>query len=629
MKRVRAAAIAFLLGLTALPAAAGPAGARALTRAPSGPPLISAAPEEADQAEPGSGQADPLVENGLSSPLCSGPMSTGISSAAKRNCSSSSFVAAPAPTGNYGIDVNIDVGPLGVGSGTLLTIVQDLFVTPIWNTLVWAVHALLVMLEWCYTLDLLDSSSLNSTVRVLHNTQASLTQPWLAFVLASSSVLALYNGLIRRRIAETLGQALLTIAMMAAGLWVIVDPIGTIGSLGRLANEASLGTLSAVTDGVPENSPAALADSLRDTFVGTVRGPWCYLEFGDVRWCEDAGLLDASLRRVALSGSSEGNGRLLREARTNSELFLAFPVNGPIRNSFKQAGSLLHAMCKGESVATCNGPMAAEAAFRTSSGTFPRMIGVVGIAIGVIGAMLMLGFIALRLLSSSVTSIFLLLLAPAAVLAPALGDGGRAVFLAWATKLLGAVTSKLLYSFLLGVLFLMQRTLTSLQLGWWTEWLLLSAFWWGTFVKRHQLLSHIHTRGRRPLEPESHRLPRLLRPLDGSAAITGSVRWVRRKMDAPSRDTEVLSIRKSGNRDPQPVRGSPSRVPDSPEESDLDVAATQPTTGANAYPPLEQNVGEKNIQLALKAEFERSPVLKDAREVERGHKRYLGYPPES
>ena len=37
------------------------------------------------------------------------------------------------------------------------------------------------------------------------------------------------------------------------------------------------------------------------------------------------------------------------------------------------------------------------------------------------------------------------------VLAPAFGDGGRALFRRWAAQLLGAVVSKLLFSFLLGV----------------------------------------------------------------------------------------------------------------------------------------------------------------------------------
>ena len=57
--------------------------------------------------------------------------------------------------------------------------------------------------------------------------------------------------------------------------------------------------------------------------------------------------------------------------------------------------------------------------------------------------MLLLGFIALHLLGAAILSLFYLLLAPAAVLAPALGDGGRAAFRAWGTRLLGAVCSKL------------------------------------------------------------------------------------------------------------------------------------------------------------------------------------------
>ena len=70
-------------------------------------------------------------------------------------------------------------------------------------------------------------------------------------MLAAASVLALYNGLIRRRVADTLGQALTTIAMMAVGLWVIADPLGTVGAVGQWANQASLGTLGAIAQGTP------------------------------------------------------------------------------------------------------------------------------------------------------------------------------------------------------------------------------------------------------------------------------------------------------------------------------------------------------------------------------------------
>ncbi len=105
--------------------------------------------------------------------------------------------------------------------------------------------------------------------------------------LAVAAVLALYNGLIRRRVGETLGQALLMVAMMLGGLWVIANPTGTVGALGQWANQASLGTLGAVTDGTPAHPARTLADSMRGLFNGVVAAPWCYMEFGDVGWCDN------------------------------------------------------------------------------------------------------------------------------------------------------------------------------------------------------------------------------------------------------------------------------------------------------------------------------------------------------
>ena len=102
---------------------------------------------------------------------------------------------------------------------------------------------------------------------------------------------------------------------------------------------------------------------------------------------------------------------------------------------------------------------------------------------------LLLGFIALRLLGAAIFSLFYLLIAPGMVLAPALGEGGRALFRRWAGHLLAAVVSKLLFSFLLGVVLAVLGILASLRaLGWWTQWLLMSAFWWGAYLRRHQAL---------------------------------------------------------------------------------------------------------------------------------------------
>jgi hypothetical protein len=540
--------------------------------APSAPPLLGgsgSAPgaglgegvvpgSDASASAPPSG-GDPLVENGLGSPLCGTPAE--LPATARRNCETSGFEAAGAPTGNYGLDVHIDTGLLGLNTQTVL---QDYLVEPVWMGLVWVVHALIVALEWCFTLDLLDSSVLGNLERSLRATQASFTGPWLALALALAALAAAYNGLVRRRVAETLGQSALMLAMMAGGLWVIADPSGTVGALGRWVDEASAGTLGAVVQGSPAHASRTLAQSMGGLFGAAVGAPWCYLEFGNVGWCESPARLEPRLRAAGLAlltrgrvPECEGHERLaelcevlereaphpsvpahsrsatlMREAHTNGEVFLALPANEAARNSINMPGSLLRVLCGGsESATECRGPSAAEAEFRTQGATTPRIAGLLLIAIGAVGMVRLLGFLALHLLGAEILSLFYLLLAPAAVLAPALGDGGRTAFRTWGTRLVGAVCSKLIFSFLLGVVLLMTRTLIGLEaLGWWTRWLLVAVLWWGAHRQRHQVLGFISGEHRATSERHRTLLQRFKQQMEGPRTLVQGANWMRKKL---------------------------------------------------------------------------------------------------
>ena len=568
---MRAATVALTaLAMALLPAPALAAHAPA-PQAPSAPPLIGSASgpvtgaDASASAPPSSG--DPLVENGLGSPLCGAPAE--LPAAGRHNCETSGFEAAGAPTGNYGLDVHIDTGLLGLTSQTLL---QDYAIEPVWMGLVWVVHALIVALEWCFTLDLLDSAVLGGLERSLRATQVSFTDPWLVVALALASIAAAYNGLVRRRVAETLGQSALMLAMMAGGLWVIADPAGTVGALGRWVDEASAGTLGAVVQGSPAHASRTLAQSMSGLFGAAVGAPWCYLEFGDVSWCEDPARLEPRLRAAGLAlltrpriakceggervaqycealeseaprasvGARSRSATLMRAARTNGEVFLALPANEAARNSIDEPGSLLRVLCGGsESAAECRGPAAAEAEFRTQGGTMPRLAGLLLIAIGAVGMIRLLGFIALHLLGAEILSLLYLLLAPAAVLAPALGDGGRAAFRTWATRLLGAVCSKLVFSFLLGVVLLMTRTLIGLEaLGWWTRWLLVAVLWWGAHRQRHQVLGLIAGEHRGTSEHHRSLLARMRQQLEGPRTVLQGARAMRSKLARPAPSVE-------------------------------------------------------------------------------------------
>lgn len=460
-------------------------------------------PEQEASASASPSGGDPLVDNGLGSPLCGKGAHAELSQAGARNCRSSNFEAAQAPTGDYAFDVHINTGATNWGND-LSASVQNAAQWG-WMLLVAIVHGVIVMLEWSYTVDLLESSAMRAVTKGLSETQATFTRPWLVLALAVAAVLATYHGIVRRQVSETLGQVVLMGAMMLAGFWVIVNPLGTVGALGTWANQASLGTLGAVVAGTPGAPDRTLAESMESVFSGTIGGPWCYMEFGNVRWCSDPDRRDSRLHTAALQIAAMDqatigpqSAELLRRAKTNGELFLALPANGEQRNAinpygpFKLEDGLFNVLCGG-SEEPCHGPTAGEAEFRTQRGTAARVIGLFLIWIGVLGMVLLLGYLALHLLGAAIASLFLLLLAPAAVIAPALGDGGRGVFRRWAAWLLGAVCSKLIFSFLLGVVLLMQQTLMKLTVfGWWAQWLLVSAMWWGAFCKRHQVLGFVH-----------------------------------------------------------------------------------------------------------------------------------------
>lgn len=491
-------------------------GAAAQPHAPSPPPLVSGSSAYATPSSGAGGSdgevepetaatgEDTLVRNGLGSPFCRA-VAGELPSSAASDCRTSGFVSSAAPSQDYSFDTNINT-TLGISIDALL---QDYLVRPIWMALVWLVHSLLVVLEWAYTLELLRGPLASGLGRFLDAAQAQFTTPWMASVLACSAALAAYQGIVRRRVAQTLGEVVAMLAMIAGAMFVIADPSGTIGALSQWAQEASAGSFGAISSGSSARPYRALAQSMEELYAAEIQAPWCFMEFGDVGWCDQPARLDprletaaqqiaSKLQAQARKGGANGvsgevlehRAQLLRQARTNGAIFLALPANGPLRNSVKEEGSLLHVLCGGAEEATsCRGPTAAEAEFRANSGTLPRIAGVGVIALGVTGMLLLVGFVVVRLLEAAILSVLFLLLAPAAALAPALGETGRRAFRTWAARLLGAAAAKLLWSIVLGALLASMRILLSLQLGWLVQWLLGGALWWGVFMRRRELLT--------------------------------------------------------------------------------------------------------------------------------------------
>ena len=83
--------------------------------------------------------------------------------------------------------------------------------------------------------------------------------------------------------------------------------------------------------------------------------------------------------------------------------------------------------------------------------TGKRLALLVIIIAGLLGALLLLGWIAFWLIAFAALALFFLLIAPFVFLMPALGEAGRQGFITWGKRLLGALIAKLLYAIVLGV----------------------------------------------------------------------------------------------------------------------------------------------------------------------------------
>ena len=235
-----------------------------------------------------------------------------------------------------------------------MSAVQDLLVTPLWMALVWVVHALCVMLEWCFTLTCSTARRAGDSDRACAQMQQALTDPWLPLVLAVASRARPLRRTHPASRRDTLGQALMMTAMMVAGLWAIADPGGSVGALGSWANEASLGTLAAAARGTPRKPAwrsgrawrsssrrrskcrgATSSSGMSDGVVtrGAPKGAACSGSEDRLRRALRSGLRSGR-RRLSLGSRRQGAGaraqrQLLREADSNGAIFLALPANGP------------------------------------------------------------------------------------------------------------------------------------------------------------------------------------------------------------------------------------------------------------------------------------------------------------
>jgi hypothetical protein len=473
------------------PKAASVAPAAAPTQVPAlTPASLSPAPSSSNNSN-----GDVLAANGLRSPFCA------LFTAGRtgENCAASGVPYSPAPDSNLAFDVHIDSGGGAIfDSGDAISSFVDNILNFGWQVSVAITHLLFFLLEWAFSLNLINSpafpaANLTGEIR-------QVTLPLMAIATAIFGIWMAWIGLVHRRHGEAVKSALHSLLLCILALVVLANPIATVGDLVGASQKFGMLVIGWAA-GQPGNAQSSFESGLEAMYTGLIEKPAGLLEFGNVTWATDPSELSHSLRATATTlaraNNNPGELRAVQGAHNNLELFTAFPANGPERNSINQTQpmSLLRALCTTGDAKNCKGPTASQAEFRTSGSVGERVVASALITPVLLVMWVLLGWIALMLLASSVLALFYLLLLGYMALVVFFGHGGRQRFHSYLHSFGGTIIAAALYAALLGLVMDTWRVLMALNaIGFVLQWLLVLVLLIVVFIRRNTILGVVRSK---------------------------------------------------------------------------------------------------------------------------------------
>lgn len=473
---------------------------------------------------PYGGSLDPTAVLGITNPLCG---ETGQLSAQQvRNCRSSHSPEAAYPVGNYGWDIHIEAG--GFISSLFVPAVSFVLqiLSVLWLGLLMVLKGCLIVLGFAFSLSpFTDNRMLGQISTGLTRFYDQLTSPWLMTLFVILGGWGLYNGLVRRRTGETLAGMAMALAMMLGALWIIHSPRDTVGQLAGAIDSASLTAVAAPSSGHLATPIRSYNDAMAAVWDEMTAAPFCAMDFSSVGWCMNAEPSEAAIE-AARSGLGEGDAftqqllaglpsaapaaataalsrdlsGLFGGAPSIRDLYLRFsPESGPRDKLWdyyngepdEHVGLPLDIGPQIDIGGGSDGHAPDKVSMQGRSGVLTRMVMVFVFTLGLLGGLLLLLWLAMKLVTATAAAFVLVLAAPLAMFFPVFGQTGRAIFTRWATSLLGSVVAKLIYSGLLGIV-LLGSTILGTSVGGSSPTLGLvavMAFWWAVFLSRDKYLA--------------------------------------------------------------------------------------------------------------------------------------------
>ena len=529
MSRVRgrrfvllAVTVLLAIAIPAVPAAAAPHGDGGLRGAGKGrppKPLGTKAKEEEESGEKqltevsggststslakelgSSGQVDPLSGLGLRNPVCDSPSE--IRSARTRlSCETDGTPETVYPASNYGFDVFIPTGvthPIGDASAFFVGTILN----SCWLGLLFILKLVLDLLGLAFGLNPFTAGpTMTAVSSALERIYGAVTDPWLSTLVVCGGVWLAYKGLIRRDVAGSVAGTVAAVAMLIVGLWVVHQPRQTVGQLAGLSNEVALSVISAPQGGI-SRPVGTYAEAMSGVWTRLVEVPFAGLDFSDVQWamgpppeeavkkanekfCDDNGALTllAQLSSLGLDGAKEECAHFAEKRygkpKRVIDLYLRSSPNSSARSALWDYFDN-------------DDQYKPKVAAQGGDGVITRLSMLVLFALGLLGALMLLAWLAIRLFTQAAIAFVLLLVAPFILFFPLLGEAGRRAFKSWGLTLFGAIVAKVIYAAFLSVVLLGITVLGGSALGGGATGFLLScAFCWAVFLKRNELVGFL------------------------------------------------------------------------------------------------------------------------------------------
>ena len=507
------------------------------------------------------------------------------------------------PLSHYALDEHFDAVSASLTGGVDVSgvpaMIAYFLASVLWLLTSFLANLLITLFSFAFSLDLVNGSqatggagALGPVSQAIHSIYANVFgAPWLVLAITVAGLWAMWKSLVQRRHSETAGALALSLVYVVGALFFVAQPGATIGSVSKLANRMSEAFLSISEGGTPSGGGQAKEDAANQLFELLVFKPWVVLEFGGLEHCAVAGTgssssdpesapvrplssnpgRDAALARRLASGTEvTADGKVcVNNAHKYASHFLRFAVASDERGAEYDAlndgdsSKLPEAdpERRGYRLGVADKP-ATDA--MEEGGQFQRFGLALVLFVGELGAILLLGSLAVGIVLAQVLLLLLLAFAPVALVAAAIPGRGHAFFKGWLEKLAGYLLRKAAYSLVLATLLAVSGALASAtaELGWLMSFGLQSLFFWAVFVQRRSLTESLIGIATGQGAPGREASVRLL-ALYAGARVGGRVarplgRGARSAVRAPGRALGgVFGSRGSGDTDSPKGSGAP------------------------------------------------------------------------